>query len=246
MAIKIGLFLSDDSDEFPERAAAWSTQSGAVCFPVHQGQDMVAPAANLPPRSVEQLSVFAHGTTCALGKPGRFGVDLRPARQLREGVLSPDEFTAAWGPVLTQGALVSLAACLCARSQHWYLQGRFGKVAATYASPWGQESYESGGATSLAARLVSSFSREGVTVHVRGHCAAGHCTRQALLRDFAPGRNGLSLFRLVLGTNLKWTRKARNLWQSVVKGQLAERWLLGDDTVDHEIRERLAPILGLR
>jgi hypothetical protein len=154
--------------------------------------------------------------------------------------IGPEEFADSWAPLFAPGALVSLAACLCGRSQHWYLQGRFGKLAATYATPWGQESYEHGGATSLAWKLMQALNRDGLGVRVRAHCAAGHCTHQALLREFRPGlTQGLSLFRLVVGPTTEWTIPLRNRWQAIVKGKLAERWLLGCKAVSEEIKEGL-------
>jgi len=235
--MKIGLFLEGDSSEFPKQAEEWRKETGAMVLPILTARSMIEPACAAGPRSVDQLSVFGHGTTSALGKPGRFGVDVRPVRQTRPGILSPADFAEAWAPALKQGALVSLAACLCGRSQHWYLQGRFGKAAATYATPWGQESYENGGASSLALSLVRAFHAEGVSVHVRAHCAAGHCTYQALLRDFTPRLSlGLSLFRMVLGPAAPWSIRLRNLWQERVKGLTAERWLLGDDSVVAELK----------
>lgn len=236
--LKIGLFLDGDSNEFPEQAKQWSSEASATCFPFEDALDMLERADMMPTGKVSQLTVFAHGTTNALGRPGRWGVDIRPARNLLPAFVSPEEFARAWAPTLTAGALISLAACLCGRSQHWYLQGKFGKLAATYATQWGQESYENGGATSFAQHLTRAFAAEGATgIRVRAHCAAGHCTHQALLREFRPGMDrGLSLFRTAF-PSLQWTTKARNRWQALVKGQRAERWLLGDDTVVDEVRQ---------
>lgn len=238
--MRVGLYLDGPEAEFERAAMAWSQQSGAVCFPMRSLAGMIDRAAQAGGGTITHLAIFCHGTPAALGQPGRWGVDIRPARWVQPGFIGPEEFADAWGPKLAPHALVSLCACLCGRSQHWYLQQRFGKLVATFASPWGQESYENGGATSLAISLMRALGGEDRQVCVRAHCAAGHCTHQALLREFRPGLSlGLSLFRRVVGPTAEWSLKLRNEWQSVVKGQLAERWLLGDNTVEEEITDRM-------
>lgn len=235
MPLKFGLYLSGDSQEFSDAALAWSETSGALCLPICSDASMVSPASSLPAGEVEQLAIFSHGTTTSLGKPGRWGIDTRQARQGHGQIISPTEFAAVWAPKLAQGALISLAACLCGRSRHWYLTKLYGKAA----SPWGAESYEDGGATSLAIQLVRAFTDAGVRVKVRAHCAAGHTTHQALLREFRPRLGiGLSLFRMVVGPTKTWTLTLRNAWQRIVKGELAERWLLGDADVAADIKDR--------
>jgi len=241
MPIRLGLYLSDDSDEFPDAAAAWSKlrPSTTLCLPIRSDVDMVSPASSIPERGLEQLAIFCHGTTTSLGKPGQWGIDTRQACWGHGQIISPADFAEAWAPKLAQGALVSLAACLCGRSQHWYLARRFGKLVATYASPWGAESYEDGGATSLAIQLMRAFVASNAMIKIRAHCAAGHTTHQALLREFRPRLGiGLSLFRMVLGPTTPWSIRLRNKWQALVKGELAERWLLGDADVAAEIKKQ--------
>jgi hypothetical protein len=204
-------------------------------LPIRSDADMTSPASSIPERGLEQLAIFCHGTTTSLGKPGRWGIDTRQARWGHGQIISPAEFATAWAPKLAQGALISLAACLCGRSRHWYLTKLYGKAF----SPWGQESYEDGGATSLAIQLTRALVAAGAMVKVRAHCAAGHTTHQALLREFRPRLGiGLSLFRMVVGPTMPWTLKLRNKWQALVKGELAERWLLGDADVAADIKDR--------
>lgn len=239
--MRVGLYLDGPEAEFERAATAWSQKTDAVCFPMRSLAGMVDRAEQAGDGTITHLAIFCHGTTLALGRPGRWGVDLRPARWLQPGFIGPEELADVWGPRLAKGALVSLCACLCGRSQHWYLQHRFGKLVATFASPWGQESYEHGGGTSIAQKIMRAFNAEHERdIRVRAHCAAGHCTHQALLREFRPGfAHGLSLFRAVVGPTTEWSLKLRNRWQAVVKGQRAERWLLGDAEVTDEIKTLL-------
>lgn len=223
----VGLYLTGDSPEF-ERAARWWTERAqhSIAHGFDSTSGMLRPARQYADKSLNRLVVFAHGTTTGLGRPGKWGVDTRPARWGRPGgrFISPDDFAAAWAPKLAPGALVALAACLCSRSPHWYLIKLYGSAV----SPWGPEAYRSGGARSTSAAICAAFLEQGRRVRVRGHCAAGHTIHQALIRQHEPGEaKGTSLFEIVHGHDFAPTPAARRTWQDVVKGELAASYLLG-------------------
>jgi hypothetical protein len=105
-------------------------------------------------------------------------------------------------------------------------------------SAWSPKSYEDGGSKSVAAQLVRAFEtfapKRGV--EVRGHCAAGHTIYQALLRSHLYSDHegmGRSLFQLAGCHN---TPEARKRWQSVVRGELAAKWLCGVGGALHEVK----------
>ena len=245
----VGLVLANDSAEFRRAAEWWEQQTDPAkvdvrLHPISSAKHMVDASDAYASESVARLVVFAHGTTNCFGKPGKWGVDTRPARWASSAFIAPAVFARAWAPVLEPDALVSLACCLCSRSPHWYLTKVYGSVI----SPWGPEAYRDGGLRSPAAQLALSLASEGRNLRVRGHCAAGHTIQQALLREhLASVDNGLgrSLFQKLRGASAAANRVDRNLWQKVVRGNLAASWLLGldDRKTEREVVDRLAGLL---
>lgn len=235
------LVLVGDSDEFVEQAEAFAAE---VDLPqghfveLRRASDMLG--LGFRDGSVSQLAIFAHGTPTCVGKPGRWGVETREARAARREYLTPLEFADAWAPKLVPDALVSLCACMCSRDPRWYRVQRWGKDW----SPWSAKSYQDGGVKSIAGVLARSLYLYGTRVRVRGHCASGHCTHQALLREHTQADGdgiGRALYLHVTGdSEPTWARMRR--WQDVVKGDLSERYLLGletDDGLTATIRGRL-------
>lgn len=134
--------------------------------------------------------------------------------------------------------LVSLAACMCSRSPTWILRrlvrlGRLGEIG----SDWGRRAYEPGGLQSFSSWLRDSIVSHGQPVRVRGHRASGHATALALLAEHS-GRIGEpcnTLFGRAL-PGVEPTLMVRRWWVRHVTGLLAQRWLLGDDNVEMEIK----------
>jgi len=228
----VALILTNDranrAREFLKAAEFFSERHGfgwERVHALHEVADVLSPAQRYERESVGQLAIFAHGTPNALVRPGRFGVDARVVRQARPKIISPETFVNAWYPVLMDGALLSLAACLCSRDPKWYRVS----IAGHDFSSWGPRAYQDGGMKSLAALLARLFAARGRRVKVRGHGAAGHTIYQALLREHdGMDKNGLgrSLFGMTFPGE-KPTRRMRRAWQRIVKGKLAAEWLLG-------------------
>lgn len=232
----VALYLQNDrparAEEFAKAAEWYIEKHGgrmSDAWPIYSTRDMLEVSKQYEKTEVTHLGVFAHGTPETFGRPGRFGVSTINAPKYE----SLASFAGLWGPVLAQDALVSLGCCLCSRDPKWYRIKLWGKDV----SAWSPKSYEDGGSRSVAAQLVRAFEavvpRRGI--EVRGHCAAGHTIRQALLRSHlysdAEGL-GRSLFGILGREN---TPEERRLWQKVVKGELAARWLCGVSSVG-EIR----------
>jgi hypothetical protein len=135
--------------------------------------------------------------------------------------------------VTADGVLISLAACLCSRSPTWLLRQRLGQ---RIGSDWGARAYLPGGQASFSSRLRDAMVWHDVFARVRGHRASGHATALALLAE----HSGLTatpcetLFQRALPPVAPdWT--ARRWWTRTVTGELAQRWLMGDDSVECEI-----------
>jgi hypothetical protein len=150
------------------------------------------------------------------------------------------EFADAWAPVFVQEPRISLAACNCLRSPHWWMRRFLGRVLGA----WSSRSYQRGGQFSFAGRLRDQLVRHRLRPKIRGHRSAGHLTRNPILAEFrgSSGELCVPLFELALpgepitiANRRRWTRKPAH--GGVVSGERAERWLLFDDSVAHEIAE---------
>jgi hypothetical protein len=216
------------------RVAELSGAAPEDIYPVATGAELLELGRHLTGADpVGQLVVAAHGGPDWL-LHHRLGVTTHP--RSGSGVqVTTSELVRAWSPVLAEEPLISLAACLCSRSPRWWLRAHVGHVA----SAWGRRSYLPGGEASLSARLRDALHWHGHYARVRGHRAAGHASRLALLAEHS-GAAGLRcepLWQRVHGS-LEPTRRRRRRWVGLVTGDLAERWLLGDDEVVGEIRRR--------
>ncbi len=241
--VRVGFYLTKDRPNrartFREASIWWKKHAEGVALQdLFDAKQLMDTADGFEDKSVGQLAIFAHGTPTALGRPGRFGLDVRAIRRHPPLVYSPDDFAEHWAPKLVDGALISLAACLCSRDPKWYRVQLWGRDL----SSWSAKSYEWGGSMSFAARLAQAFKAQGKRVKVRGHCAAGHTIHQALLREHTgDAPRGRALFGIVHGVGIVPERQLRRQWQRVVKGELAARWLLGinDGETVRLIKERL-------
>jgi hypothetical protein len=241
--VRVGFYLTRDrpnrAKEFKDAAKWWKEEAeNVVLHELDMAPDFFDVADSLDDGSVGQLAVFAHGTSKALGRPGRFGLDMRAVRRRPPHVYSEMDFAELWAPKLVDGALISLGACLCSRDPKWYRVQLWGRDL----SSWSAKSYERGGSMSFAARLAQAFKAYSRRVKVRGHCAAGHTIHQALLREHTgEAPKGRPLFGIVHGMGIVPERPLRRQWQREVKGELAARWLLGinDGETVRVIKERL-------
>ena len=154
-------------------------------------------------------------------------------RRRQQGQVDVWELAAACVGVLSDDPLISLAACMCSRSPRWYLLQRYGTVG----SDWGPRAYQPGGLASFSARLRDALQDHGMWARVRGHRAAGHASALALLAQHSgmAGTQCETLFGRALG-GIEPTAATRRWWIKTVTGLLAQRWLMGDDSVEAEIR----------
>jgi hypothetical protein len=150
------------------------------------------------------------------------------------------EFADAWAPVFVQEPRISLAACNCLRSPHWWMRRFLGRVMGA----WSSRSYKRGGQISFGARLREQLVRHGLRPKIRGHRSAGHLTKNPILAEFrgVSGELCVPLFKLALpaepitiANRRRWARKPSR--GGFVSGVRAERWLLFDDSVAREIAE---------
>lgn len=224
--------LCSAADQAVFRRAA--QRAGGEVYRVNDGQELVELGHQLEGgEPIDRLVIVGHGGTTWL-LHSRRGVTMRPRATHRRQV-SVYDVARAWAPSMADGALISLAACLCLRSPRWWLRGQLGRVV----SAWGRRGYMPGGRASIGNRLHAAFHWRGSRVAIHGHRAAGHATRLAILAriDGTVGTRCEPLFQLAL-PEVEPTRAARRRWVDLVTGELAERWLLGDRGVEGEIRGR--------
>lgn len=208
-----------------------------IIYPVSDGVQLVECIGDQERSSIDHVVIAGHGGTTWL-LDDEYGVGIRRAANSRQSHVS--ELAGVCARVMVpSGGLISLAACLCSRSPTWYLRWRWG---ARVGSDWGSRAYLPGGQASFSARLRDFMMWYGVLdVRVRGHRAAGHATALALLAEHRGGATAVAgtpcepLFQRAL-PGVEPTLTTRRWWVRHVTGDLARRWLLGDDTVCEEIR----------
>ena len=203
---------------------------------VRSGRELVDTIRDIDRRGeepIDHLVVAAHGGPTWL-LDDEHGVTTGPPRARDQ--VSVWELGEVLSLVLSHEPLISLAACLCSRSPTWLLRTRWGR---DIGSDWGARAYLPGGQASLSARLRDSLCWHGLTPRVRGHRASGHASALALLSEhqWPAGGASVPLWQLVHG-DLEPTAARRRRWVQFVTGELAARWLLGDDLVPDLIRAR--------
>jgi len=213
---------------------------GIASIPALTGSDLINAAASTQAQLhhegleyLDHLAMIMHGSTTGLLRPGS-GYGLHSSASSPPRLYSVHEFARAWAPVLADGALISLCACLTARDPAWYLRQIFGSLP----SSWGPRSYRPGGTRSFAGRMRDAFVRLGRNVRIRAHTVVGHVTGSPMLREFRPvvGEPGQPLFQIALPM-LSPTLANRRKWVRVVRGQLARDWIMGDDSTVDRIRQ---------
>lgn len=219
--------------EFKDVADNLSEVLDTPAHPAHTGAQLIDIAHQFEDESVDHLVIVCHGWTVKLLQrwAGVHATVHRPPN-----VVSLDVFARAWAPKLTDKCAISLCSCMSSRSPAWYLRKLFEKVPAY----WGPHSHSNGGKVSFSARLRDRLLKLGVSATVRGHTTPGHVTNNPTLREHRPiiRSEGESLFNRALGhLGVKPSWRTCRKFNNIVKGELAERWLLFDDTAVEDIRD---------
>ncbi len=226
--------------EFRNTAKRLAAELGAKLHFLHTGRALVELAAKYERQSVDHLIVCAHGGTTWLIHPA-VGVSIQRTNSGYSQV-SVRELADAWAPVFVHEPRISLAACNCLRSPHWWMHRFLGRVFGA----WSSRSYQRGGEASFGARLRDQLVWHGLCPKIRGHRSAGHLTKNPILAEFLglfAGQPCVPLFELALpnepitiANRRRWARKTKH--GGFVSGERSERWLLFDDSVVEEIAER--------
>ncbi|MCP3884176.1 MAG: hypothetical protein GY700_01630 [Propionibacteriaceae bacterium] len=188
----------------------------------------------------DHIVIAGHGGTTWL-LDDRYGVTTGVPKN--ETQVEIDALANAISFVAEDGVLISLAACLCSRSPSWFLRWKLGQR--NIGSDWGPRAYLPGGQASFSSRLRDAMWWHGVAARVRGHRASGHASALSLLAEhsvterFYIGTPCTTLFKICF-PDIEPTLLVRRKWTRLVTGRLAERWLMGDDSVPGEIRDRWA------
>lgn len=219
----LGVFKS--AAELHEAATVDTVES------VSSGCELLECLASHTGENIDHLVIAGHGgPTWVLDD--EYGVTTGTVRH--EGQVHVHQVAQVLHGVMAKDGLISLAACLCSRSPAWFLQWKYGRQ---IGSDWGRRAYLPGGEASLSARIRDFMWWNGSSVRVRGHRAAGHATALALLAEHSgsAGAQCSTLFQRALPC-VEPNLHARRWWVRTVTGDLACRWLMGDDRVESEIR----------
>ena len=195
-----------------------------IVVPVRTGTELFDLVMCQEKRSIDHVLIAAHGGPTWLLNP-RFGAVVRGQRK---GQVEVWELAKALEQISKGRLLVSLASCLCSRSPDWYL-----RLTDRIGSNWGPRGYKRGGRKSFSGQLRDYLRYYGCDARVRGHRASGHSSHCAILAEHngIPGSKCETLFERALpGVNP--TLKVRRWWIKHVTGELAEGWLLGDDSIE--------------
>lgn len=234
MRVAYWLDAGSKRDRNTFRAVAESSEPDTI-EPVTSGRDLLRAICRCPPDTIDHVVIAGHGGTTWL-LDSRRGVttgDSSHPDQIRVFELA-EEF--GWS--MRDGALISIAACLCSRSPTWWLRQRWGRH---IGSDWGRRAYLPGGEASFSARLRDYLWWHGRSCRVRGHRAAGHASSLALLAehrggvDHPAGSQCDTLFDRTL-PGVEPSLLVRRWWVKNVTGSLARRWLFGDDGSVLDIR----------
>jgi len=215
-----------DRDVF-RSVAETSDVSVNIVAPVRTGLELLDVIIAQEKNSIDHVVIAAHGGTRWILNP-RHGCVVRGDQQEQIEVW---ELAKALEPVSKGHLLVSLAACLCSRSPNWFL-----RATGQRGSNWGPRGYKPGGKSSFASNLRNHLVYYGCDARVRGHRASGHASHCSILAEHR-GRAYTfceTLFGRAL-PNVKPTLKNRRWWTKNVTGDLAQRWLFGDNSVEKEI-----------
>ena len=199
---------------------------------VTNGEDILAVLDAFQGHEVfDHIVIACHGGSTWL-LDDEYGVTTGPVR--RRGQVSVSELADAIAEVAAKDLIVSLAACMCSRAPLSWLRKKLGS---NIGSDWGARAYQPGGEASFSARLRDELQYRDVWARVRGHRASGHATALALLAQHSglAGTQCETLFGRSLG-GIEPTAATRRWWTRTVTGLLAQRWLMGDDSVEAEIR----------
>jgi hypothetical protein len=209
-------------------------------YPVSNGDELLALLADQPRHYYDHVVIAGHGGTTWI-LDDEYGVTTGAARN--DGQVTVSAVARELARIMRQSddrlPLVSLAACMCSRSPTWLLRSRLGRY---IGSDWGTRAYLPGGDASFSARLRDYLHYFGCPARVRGHRASGHATALALLAEHSGGVGAGGKCETLFGRCFPHTKphiRMRRWWVKHVTGRLAQRWLMGDDSVESEIRSLL-------
>lgn len=210
-----------------------------IVKPVSDGEQLYEAIRSQTRFSIDHIVIAGHGGPTWL-LDDQYGVTTATKKKGNKGQVNVGGIARVCArSMVSSGGLISLAACLCSRSPSWYLRWRWG---ARVGSDWGPRAYLPGGQASFSARLRDNMMWFGIRdIRVRGHRAAGHATALSLLAEHRGDGSAVAgtpcetLFQRAL-PGVEPTLTTRRWWVRHVTGDLARRWLLGDDAVCDEIR----------
>jgi len=227
---RLSLWLNKGSEKHRKIFRTTAELSGAdknIVVPVKNGFDILNILNNQDENSIDHILISGHGGPTWLLNP-RYGI---VNYATKESQVDVSALAKAIDRVSTDDLLISLAACLCSRSPSWYL-----RLTGAIGSDWGPRGYRKGGRKSFSGKLRDCLFYHGKKARIRGHRVSGHAANCAILAEHKspPYTSCETLFERAL-PGFEPTLKNRNWWIDTITGELAQRWLLGDDSVEHEI-----------
>lgn len=220
---------SEDRKVFRKVAEADGADQNIV-VPIKTGYDALSMLKRQEKKSIDHIVIAGHGGPTWLLSPVT-GIVNNATKKTQTDVF---EFSEIVDFVAKDNLLISIAACLCSRSPAWYL-----RLISAIGSDWGPRGYRKGGIKSFSAKLRDSLLYHGCNVRVRGHRVSGHAGDCAILAEHKtpPCSPCETLFERSL-PGVEPMLKVRHWWVANVTGELAQNWLLGNDSVESVILDK--------
>jgi len=227
---RLSLWLNRGSSEDRKVFRKVAELEGAdqnIVVPVKTGFDVLDILKRQEKKSIDHLLIAGHGGPTWLLNP-HYGIVNHATKQTQ---IDCAEFARIIDIISKDNLLVSLAACLCSRSPSWFL-----KLTRAIGSDWGPRGYRKGGKKSFSGKLRDYLYYYGTKARVRGHRVSGHAGNCAILAEHNGPPKSLceTLFERSL-VGIEPTLKTRHWWVENVTGELAQNWLLGDDSIEPKI-----------
>ena len=200
-----------------------------IVVPVKTGADIIDILTRQDKNSIDHVLIAAHGGTTWLLNP-RNGI-VNHAKT--DNQVDVSELAKVIDIASKDSVLVSLAACLCSRSPSWYL-----RLTRSFGSDWGPRGYKKGGRKSFSGKLRDYLFYYGSSARVRDHRVSKHSSNCAILAEHSepPYTPCETLFQRALPGVIPSLR-VRRWWVKNVTGEIAQKWLLGDDSVERLISD---------
>lgn len=218
---------------FESGAIEFEEPTGADVHIFRNGQQILEGLSSYPPRSIEKLVIFAHGSPQSLGWGGARGGGGIHTDSRISGWIRMDVFIRMAGPKLTENCIVGLAGCTTGLSlrlfQEWARRRSAGANVDTQVV---LHHYERGDEDSLAGVMRDGLVQYCPGIEIRAHKIRGHTTFNPNANYFrAPaGSPGIPYCSEVMGEPPEVGSDLvgyHQQWTGRFLGREATEWIIG-------------------